>query len=113
MRLAVLAVAAVAALMLAACGGDHDHGSDAGASAPTATFEVDMRDTAFAPKRLSVPADTRVTFVFRNRGKLVHEAFLGDEAEQRAHDAEMVGDGAGGATATMPPSRWSRAEPGA
>ncbi len=107
-RLAVLALA----VLLGACGG-HEHGGDAGsAEGSAATFKIDMRDTAFAPERLTVPADTRVTFVFRNSGALVHEAFIGDEAEQRAHDAEMVdgGDGhhADHASVTVDPGKTAR-----
>jgi uncharacterized cupredoxin-like copper-binding protein len=97
------------AVGLAGCGG-HDH--DGGLAAPEATFEIEMRDSVFSPEQLTVPAGTRVTFVFRNRGVLVHEAFLGDEAEQRAHDAEMV-EGGGGhaadhAAVTVEPGKTGR-----
>lgn len=113
-RLAAVVVTAL--LLTTACGG-HDHGSDTGSdagggAAPAATFEIEMRDTAFAPEELSVPAETRVTFVFHNRGELVHEAFLGDEAEQRAHDAEMVEGGSGHhadhAAVTVQPGKTGR-----
>ena len=72
-----------------------------------------MRDTAFAPERLTVPADTRVTFVFHNRGALVHEAFIGDEAEQDAHEAEMAAGepghgGHGAASVTVKPGGTAR-----
>jgi uncharacterized cupredoxin-like copper-binding protein len=106
-----LAAAGLAAVLLVACGGG-DHESHGGGSAPTATFEVEMRDTAYAPNQLTVPADTRVTFVFQNQGELVHEAFLGDEAEQRDHDAEMMDGGsghhAGHAAVTVQPGEAGR-----
>jgi uncharacterized cupredoxin-like copper-binding protein len=92
-----LAAAALAALLLGSCGG-HDHGGAAtdateATAAPSATFDIDMRDTAFAPARLTVPAGRRVTFVFHNRGTVDHEAFVGDAAEQDAHEAEMAAGG--------------------
>ncbi|MEY2475618.1 MAG: hypothetical protein QOG87_933 [Actinomycetota bacterium] len=104
-----LAAVTMAAALLAGCGG-HDH--DRGPAAPAATFDIDMRDSAFEPEQLTVPAATRVTFVFHNRGVLVHEAFIGDEAEQRAHDAEMV-EGASGhheghAAVTVEPGKTAR-----
>jgi uncharacterized cupredoxin-like copper-binding protein len=86
-----LAAALLAATLLAGCGGhDHDGGTPAATAAPAATFEIDMRDTVFAPAELTVPADRRVTFVFHNRGTVDHEAFIGDEAAQDAHEAEMA-----------------------
>ena len=91
-----LAATALAALLFAACGG-HDHGGGSATAttdgnAPTATFEIDMTDIAYAPKTLSVPAG-RVTFVFHNRGEVVHDAFLGDDAAQKDHEAEMAEGG--------------------
>lgn len=41
----------------------------------------------------TVPVGVPVTFVVTNSGVLEHELFLGDEAAQAAHEAEMAGGG--------------------
>jgi uncharacterized cupredoxin-like copper-binding protein len=42
-----------------------------------------------------VRAGETVKFVFHNKGQIVHDAFLGDEAAQADHEKEMRGGGSG------------------
>ena len=75
-------------LVLGACGS----GDDAPAVAPAGedrTIEVEMRDIAFAPTAVDVRAGEKVRFVFKNTGQLTHDAFVGDQAAQDAHEKEM------------------------
>ena len=44
----------------------------------------------FEPGTISVPAGKAVTFVVRNAGLVVHELFVGGEADQAAHAVEMA-----------------------
>ena len=52
-------------------------------------IEITMRDSVFDPKTISVKRGVEVTFRFVNRGSLEHEAFIGEAAEQKAHEREM------------------------
>ncbi|HJV09528.1 MAG TPA: plastocyanin/azurin family copper-binding protein [Acidimicrobiales bacterium] len=84
----------LAVLMLGACGS----GDDGPAVAPAGedrTVEVEMRDIAFAPTAFDVKAGEKVRFVFKNAGQVTHDAFIGDQAAQDAHEREMR-DGHGG-----------------
>ena len=45
------------------------------------------------PAAMTVPAGEPVTFVVTNTGTVLHEFTLGDEAEQMAHDREMMANG--------------------
>ena len=89
------ALLAVVVVTAAACG---DNGG--GRSAPTPrTLDIEMRDTAFAPDQVEVAAGEAVRLVFHNRGAIAHDAYIGDEAAQDAHEMEMrdaeSGDGGG------------------
>lgn len=79
------------ALLVAACGGD---GSEA--SSADRTIAIDMRDNAYRPARVEVTKGETVRFVFRNRGKVAHDAFIGDEPAQVDHEMEMSKEPAGG-----------------
>lgn len=80
-----VAVGAVALAVLATgCGGGD---STSGASR---TVDVVMRDNDFSVASLHVNNGEQVTFVFRNAGQAVHEAFIGDEAAQTRHEQEMM-----------------------
>lgn len=79
----LVALATAAALILGACGG----GSPA--AKPDRTVTIDMIDLAFRPDRLDVQVGETVRFVFRNRGKVAHDAFIGDKAAQASHEKEM------------------------
>lgn len=78
-----LIAAAVALLLTAACGGDEPAGALA------RSVEVDMVDLAFQPATLKAEPGERIRFVFHNKGKQVHDAFIGDSAAQAEHEKEM------------------------
>lgn len=94
-RLALLALATALILVAAACGGSGDDGvvaespESTAAESGTRTVEVTMADIAFKPATISVKDGETVRFVFRNEGKLAHDAFIGDEAAQMDHEKEM------------------------
>ena len=55
---------------------------------------ITMVDSQFQPSSLiHVRKGETVKFVFRNRGKRVHEAAIGDRAAQLAHEKEMAAMG--------------------
>ena len=83
--------AAILALVATACGGGHDGHGDAGAKGKVAsrTVDVDMVDLAFQPPALTAARGETVRFVFHNRGKLPHDAFIADAAAQADHEKEM------------------------
>ena len=82
----IVAVLALGALAVAACGGD---GSDIAATSGTRTVDVEMRDIAYSPNTVDVKAGETVRFVFHNKGKIRHDAFVGDEQAQAAHEMDM------------------------
>ena len=96
LRSAALAVAMVVALT--ACGGGSDDTADGGDDdAQARTVAVDMVDTAFEPATLQVAPGETVRFRFTNKGKVAHDAFIGDTDAQADHEAEMrEGDGGHG-----------------
>ena len=64
------------------------------ASAGATRIEVALTDSLkVEPAAMSVPAGVPVTFVVTNRGATDHEFYLGDEAAQVAHEAEMIAMG--------------------
>lgn len=70
-----------------ACGSDEpDAGAQGGSER---TVEVRMVDIAFEPTSVEAKAGETVRFVFTNEGKVVHDAFIGDEAAQDDHESEM------------------------
>lgn len=85
-RIVTLSIATVASVVLAACGSGTD--SEPAASADR-TIEVTMKDIAFAPETISVKKGETVRFVFRNTGKLDHDAFVGDAQAQQDHEKDM------------------------
>lgn len=57
---------------------------------------VTMTDAMrFEPADLTVKAGVPITFVVRNAGVIVHEFFVGSEAEQLDHATEMAAGGMG------------------
>jgi uncharacterized cupredoxin-like copper-binding protein len=52
-----------------------------------------MRDVAFSPSQITVPAGEEVRLVFHNTGKVAHDAFIGDEEAQADHAQDMKSDG--------------------
>jgi uncharacterized cupredoxin-like copper-binding protein len=79
------------ALTVAACGGGHSAHSAEGAR----TIDIDMRDNDFSSASLQVKAGEQVQFVFHNKGAVAHDAFIGDEAAQAAHEVEMRASSSG------------------
>lgn len=81
----VVPMLALAGFVLGACGDGDDSDKASGAR----TIEVEMRDIAFSPGQVDVRAGETVRFVFRNVGKIKHDAFIGDGAAQDEHEMEM------------------------
>lgn len=71
----------------AACGSDEPSGAPADGT--ERTVEVKMVDIAYEPTAVEVAAGETVRFVFTNDGAVAHDAFIGDEAAQAAHESEM------------------------
>jgi uncharacterized cupredoxin-like copper-binding protein len=87
-RIRLIATGALVAVLAAACGGGHAGHSNA-TSAATKTIAIEMRDIAYSPTALTVKKGDTVKFVFTNKGAAAHDAFIGDEAAQAAHEKEM------------------------
>jgi uncharacterized cupredoxin-like copper-binding protein len=76
--------------LLLACGGD------GAADEPEARkVAITMTDNAFSDRQMSVKAGETIEFVFTNEGEFEHEAVIGDESVQQAHEIEMSKPGAG------------------
>ena len=87
-----IVLALIAGLVLAACGSSSHDGTgttSSSGSAATRTVNVEMTDLAFSPATISVKTGETVTFVFANKGKVQHDAFIGDAAAQIQHGMEM------------------------
>lgn len=82
----ITATVLLAAVGLSACSDDST--TTATDSAPR-KVEIEMRDIAFSPDEVDVAAGETVRFVFTNAGAITHDAFIGDEAAQQAHEMEM------------------------
>lgn len=52
--------------------------------------DVVMDDIRFEPQEVTVSVGQTVEFRFVNRGRLMHEAFIGSPAEQAAHEDMMA-----------------------
>ena len=85
------------ALLAAACGGDDGAGTtESNPSSSARTVRIEMRDIAYSPTEVTVHQGETVRFVFTNRGKLPHDAFIGDEDAQADHEKDMrEADGGG------------------
>lgn len=73
-------------LVLAACGEDEQ---PVGTAEDPLTVEIDMVDIGYEPDAVDVSTGETVRFVFTNEGDVNHDAFIGDEAAQDAHEDEM------------------------
>lgn len=51
--------------------------------------DIEMRDVASMPASVEVKLRETVTFVFKNTGRMVHDAFLGEKEAQDRHEEEM------------------------
>ena len=120
-----LVAATLVALFATACGGgskDHSNmnmegstGTSGAAAGSTKTIDVDMVDIAYEPKTLSFQRGERVDFVFHNKGKIAHDAFIGDTGAQADHEKEMQeqgsmagGHGMGDTAITVEPGQTGR-----
>ena len=85
-----VAVAGAVVLTAVACGGDDDDAETAEGTAedtPARVVEVEMTDQLqFNPGTLSVAGGETIKFVFKNTGKLVHDALIGDAHIQQEHE---------------------------
>lgn len=90
-----LAAFAVLCAVLVGCGRDP---ALEGAGPGRGVVDVEMRDISFSPATVRVRAGHTVRFDFVNRGKLVHEAVLGDAAAQMAHERAMADPGVHGSS---------------
>ena len=62
----------------------------ASATGAATRIEVELTDALqILPTSMTVPAGTPITFVVTNTGTTEHEFYLGDEAAQAEHEAEM------------------------
>ena len=80
----------VAALVVSAIViGCADGGDDTANRDGNRTVKIDMVDTAFKPDKVEVGKGDTVRFVFENKGKVDHDAVIGDAAAQAEHEREM------------------------
>ncbi len=90
--LASISIVAFVAV-LGACGSDEDGGASSAVLANGDRVEVGMADLGFHPSTFTVQRGATVTFAFENTDSIDHEALIGDEAAQDAHEAEMAHSG--------------------
>ena len=74
-------------LFAAACGGGDDEA--VGSTEADRTVEIEMVDIAFKPDAIDVKRGETIRFVFRNTGKVAHDAFVGDADAQQEHENAM------------------------
>jgi uncharacterized cupredoxin-like copper-binding protein len=84
-----------AASVISACGDSSRSSStaaidDNSTTADATVVEVTMEDIAFVPAVITVQAGDMLEMRFTNAGKVAHDAFVGDEAAQMDHEAEMT-----------------------
>jgi uncharacterized cupredoxin-like copper-binding protein len=83
-----------AASVISACGDNSQSSStaaiDDNTTADATVVEIAMEDIAFAPAAITVQAGDTLDMRFTNTGKVAHDAFVGDEAAQMDHEAEMT-----------------------
>lgn len=61
----------------------------AAAKAKPRIVTIKVVDVAFEPASIDVTTGEKVTFVFTNRGKVDHDAFIGDTKAQAKHERAM------------------------
>jgi uncharacterized cupredoxin-like copper-binding protein len=69
------------------------------------TTNVVMREMSFTPKRFAFHVGDTVTFHFENKGKLPHEAVIGDQSAQDAAVTAMAAMDASSTTTSLPSAR--------
>lgn len=80
----MLCVALVSFVLLGAC----TRAGDTQSERANRTVVITMRDNHFEPDKVEVKRGETVAFRFINRGRARHDAFIGDEQEQAAHEKE-------------------------
>jgi uncharacterized cupredoxin-like copper-binding protein len=83
---ALATIAGIAGIARSSAHDGHDHGDSATpAASPAASpvaeagaFGLSAHDIRFEPKELTIPANTEVTIVFSNDGKMQHDLVLPD-----------------------------------
>jgi plastocyanin len=120
---AILAVAALAALGVAACGDDDDDGGDTTAAATTqaettaggggggagGTVQVSSpsgSDLAYNQTTLSAPAGT-VTVDYTNPQPISHDVTIEDSSGQEIGGTDLVSDGTAEATVDLQPGSYT------
>jgi uncharacterized cupredoxin-like copper-binding protein len=81
----VIIIVIALGLVAVGCGSD----DDTAAPNDDGVVEIAMKDSRFDPAEINVKAGEEVIIRITNEGELDHEAFIGTEAEQDAHEAEM------------------------
>jgi uncharacterized cupredoxin-like copper-binding protein len=107
MRKRLSAVAAVTAWFAVGAAAPAAHATLPGT---TRKLTYIMTDFKFSPKsKLAVRKGETITFVFVNKGKVVHEAFFGTKDQQKQHSKVMSGS----ATTVVDATNQVSAAPGA
>jgi uncharacterized cupredoxin-like copper-binding protein len=90
-RAAILTTFVAAVVLFAtACGSGDDRADRAsGDDSAGRTIQVEMVDIAFHPAEVTVAKGEKVTFRFSNKGKIAHDAFIGNPDDQTAHEEQM------------------------
>ena len=78
--------AAVVAALALGCASESDNSAQA---SDRRTVKIDMVDNKFKPNEVGVRKGDTVRFVFDNKGKVDHDAVIGDRAAQAEHEQEM------------------------
>jgi len=85
----VVALGLVTAAVFAGCGnGSATKAATSGTAART--VGVTMTENEFNPSGAAVKAGETVKFVFTNKGKVAHDAVIGDQATQDEHEKTMT-----------------------
>jgi uncharacterized cupredoxin-like copper-binding protein len=100
-RIPLIAGALALATLVAACGDSRE--SDTAATVGTGTtpagqrtVDIAMEDIKFDQTSLTVKRGDTIDFRFTNTGQIPHDAFIGDDAAQMDHEAEMAQMGGAG-----------------
>ena len=98
-RLPLLAGLAAVTALVAACGETRQTSTSAGGEVASPTganvISVAMEDIRFDQTTLTVKAGETIDFQFTNVGMVAHDAYIGDNAAQMDHEAEMAEMGGG------------------
>jgi uncharacterized cupredoxin-like copper-binding protein len=97
--------AAVVGAMLIGATGCSSGATVANPTPGAITANVVMREMSFSPSRFTFHVGDTVTFHFENKGKLQHEAVLGDQEAQNAAVAAMRTMDLASTTTTVAPAR--------